>query len=56
MKMTIADWPVLFVSGEFSAGSNEGHRLRELLDELRKIDACNVISATSYEDALEIME
>ena len=37
MKMTIADWPVLFVSGEFSAGNNEGHRLRELLDELRKI-------------------
>ena len=23
MKMTIADWPVLFVSGEFSSGSNE---------------------------------
>ena len=54
MKMMIADWPVLFVSGEFSAGSNEGHRLRELLDELKKIDACNVIPATSYEDALEI--
>ena len=54
MKMTIADWPVLFVSGEFSAGNNEGHRLRELLKELKKIDACTVISATSYEDALEI--
>ena len=54
MKMTIADWPVLFVSGEFSAGSNEGYRLRELLAELKKNDACSVIAATSYEDALEI--
>ena len=55
MKMTLADWPVLIVSGEFSAGNNEGHRLRELLKELKKVAACTVISATSYEDALEMI-
>ena len=54
MKMTLADWPVLIVSGEFSAGNNEGYRLRELLEALEKTAGCTVISATSYEDALEI--
>ena len=54
MKMTLADWPVLIVSGEFSASSNEGHRLRELLEELQKTSECTVITANSYEDALEI--
>jgi len=52
--MTLADWPVLIVSGEFSAGNNEGYRLRELLEALEKTAGCTVISATSYEDALEI--
>ena len=54
MKMTLADWPVLIVSGEFSASSNEGFRLRELLEELQKTSECTVITANSYEDALEI--
>ena len=54
VKMTLADWPVLIVSGEFSADSNEGHRLRELLNELKKTSGCSVISAASYEDAGEI--
>ena len=55
MKMTLADWPVLIVSGEFSAGNNEGHRLRELLQELKKkTNDCTVITAATYEDALEI--
>ena len=54
MKMTLADWPVLIVSAEFTAGNNEGHRLRELLEELRKTSDCSVITAVSYEDAVEI--
>ena len=54
MKMTLADWPVLIVSGEFAAGSNEGRRLRELLEELQKTSECTVITANTYEDALEI--
>ena len=54
MKMTLADWPVLIVSGEFSATDNEGHRLRELLEELKLVSGCSVITAASYEDALEI--
>ena len=54
MKMTLADWPVLIVSGDFSAGNNEGHRLRELLEELKTVDDCSVITSASYDDALEI--
>ena len=54
MKMTLADWPVLFVSGEFAASDNEGHRLRELLEELKTTAGCSVITALTYEDALEI--
>ncbi|MBE6378888.1 MAG: response regulator [Lentisphaerae bacterium] len=54
MKMTLADWPVLIVSAEFTAGNNEGHRLRELLEELKKSSGCTVITSASYEDALEI--
>ena len=54
MKMTVADWPVLIVSGEFSATDNEGYRLRELLEELEIVSGCSVITAASYEDALEI--
>ena len=54
MKMTLADWPVLIVSAEFTAGNNEGHRLRELLEELKKNSGCTVITSASYEDALEI--
>ncbi|MBO5668242.1 MAG: hypothetical protein J6S43_03870 [Lentisphaeria bacterium] len=54
MKMTLADWPVLIVSGELSAGNNEGHRLRELLEALQKTAGCSVITASSYEDAQEI--
>ncbi|MCI5779571.1 MAG: hypothetical protein MR051_07155 [Lentisphaeria bacterium] len=54
MKMTLSDWPVLIVSGEFSAGNNEGHRLRELLEEFGKTSDCSVIASPDYEDALEI--
>ena len=54
MKMTLADWPVLIVSGELSAGNNEGHRLREIIAELRSTSECSVISTATYEDALEI--
>ncbi|MBO5689712.1 MAG: hypothetical protein J6S73_07245 [Lentisphaeria bacterium] len=54
MKMTIADWPVLIASGDFSTENNEGHRLRELQETLKITDGCRVIPAASYEDALEI--
>ena len=54
MKMKLACWPVLIVSGEFSVGNNEGHRLRELLTALETKEDCRVIAAASYEDAMEI--
>ena len=54
MKMKLAYWPVLIVSGEFSAGNNEGVRLRELVSELENNSDCSVVCTTSYEDALEI--
>jgi lysine decarboxylase/arginine decarboxylase len=54
MKMTLADWPVLIVSGEFTAKNNEGHRLRELVEELKTGCECGVIPSASYGDAEEI--
>ena len=54
MKMTTADWPVMIVSGEFGTGNNEGHRLKELLVELKQKSGCSVICATTYEDAAGI--
>ncbi|MBR7156511.1 MAG: hypothetical protein IKD22_06720 [Lentisphaeria bacterium] len=54
MTKTIADWPVLIASGDFSTENNEGHRLRELQETLKITDGCRVIPAASYEDALEI--
>ena len=54
MKMTIADWPVLIVSGEFTAQNDEGCYLRELIRQLKSEEECSVITSGSYEDALEI--
>ena len=54
MKMKIADWPVLVVSGEFNVQSDDGCRLRELMSQLEDVEECSVISSGSYEDALEI--
>lgn len=54
MKMKIADWPVLIVSGEFNAQSDDGCRLRELMRQLENVEECSVIPSGSYEDALEI--
>ena len=54
MKMKIADWPVLVVSGEFNVQNDDGCRLRELLSQLEDVEECSVISSGSYEDALEI--
>ena len=54
MKMKIADWPVLIVSGEFNVQSDDGCRLRELMQQLKSVEECSVIPSGSYEDALEI--
>ena len=54
MRMNISDWPVLIVSGEFNAESDDGFRLRELVRQLREKESCCVIPSHTYEDALEI--
>ena len=55
MKITRHQWPVLIVSGEFSAPTDEGFRLAELVEELEDIQECSVIPSLSYEDAWEIV-
>ncbi len=55
MKITRHQWPVLIVSGEFSAPTDEGFRLSELVEELEDIQECSVIPSLSYEDAMEIV-
>ncbi|MFC2101977.1 Orn/Lys/Arg decarboxylase N-terminal domain-containing protein [Bacteroidota bacterium] len=54
MKITRHQWPVLIVSGEFSAPTDEGFRLAELVEELEDVQDCSVIPSLSYEDAIEI--
>jgi len=55
MKITRRQWPVLIVSGEFSAPTDEGFRLAELVEELEDIQECSVIPSLTYEDAMEIV-
>jgi arginine decarboxylase len=55
MKITRHQWPVLIVSGEFSAPTDEGFRLSELVEELEEVQECSVIPSMTYEDAWEII-
>ncbi len=54
MKITKSSWPVLIVSGQFHAQNDEGYRLRQLEEELEKVQNCRVIPSFSYEDGYEI--
>ena len=55
MKITIHHWPVLIVSGEFNADTDEGFRLSSLVEELEEVQECSVIPSFTYEDAAEII-
>ena len=48
------EWPVLIVSGEFDAATDEGCRLRELKKQLTENKDCSVIISLRYEDAINI--
>ena len=54
MKAEISEWPLLLVSSELNAATDDGFRLRELTEELEKNHRCRVIPSFTYEDALEI--
>lgn len=54
MKITLHQWPVLIVSGQFNAQNDEGFRLAELVEELEGEQDCSVIPSFTYEDAAEI--
>ena len=47
-------WPVLIVSGQFEAATDDGFRLRKLEEELLGEQECSVQPSYSYEDAIEI--
>jgi FOG: CheY-like receiver len=54
MKITKHSWPVLIVSKQFDAPTDEGLRLRALEEELEQVQECSVLASQSYEDALEM--
>jgi len=54
MKISKSSWPILIVSGQFNAQSDEGFRLRQLKKELEEVQNCSVIPSFSYEDGYEI--
>lgn len=53
-KMSVKDWPVLIVSGQWNASNDDGWRLNELADQLETTQGCTVIPSCSYADAAEI--
>ena len=54
MKITLASWPILFVSCDLNSDNDNGFRLREIIHELETTQECKVIPSFSYEDAEEI--
>ncbi len=54
MRISRHTWPVMIVSGQFDAPSDEGFRLRSLVRELEEVQECSVLPSFSYEDAIEI--
>ncbi|MCP3944734.1 MAG: hypothetical protein GY710_25095 [Desulfobacteraceae bacterium] len=48
------EWPILIVSGQFHEMSDEGLRLKKLVEELEKVQYCNVMPSFTYKDAREI--
>jgi CheY-like chemotaxis protein len=55
MKITKRTWPILIVSRQFDAPTDEGQRLRALEEELDQVQLCSVLTSQSYEDAAEIV-
>ena len=54
MKPEISEWPLLLVSAELDAATDDGFRLRELTEALATGHDCRVIPSCTYEDALEV--
>ncbi len=54
MEITMRQWPVLVISGQFKAQNDEGYRLRQLVDHLEQEQDCRVIPSFTYEDGYEI--
>ena len=54
MKMSKHEWPILFVSRQLNADSDDGMRLRELKEQLEHVQECSIIPSFSYEDAEEV--
>ena len=54
MSTDISQWPLLLVSAEFNAPTDDGFRLRELAEALREEQHCRVIPSFTYEDASEV--
>jgi arginine decarboxylase len=54
MKDIKSLWPVLVISGQFNSQDDEGFRLRELVESLKKNHDLSVIPSFTYEDGYEI--
>ena len=54
MRPDISEWPLLLVSAELNASTDDGFRLRELAAALKEEQHCGVIPSFTYEDAVEV--
>ena len=54
MRPDISEWPLLLVSAELNASTDDGFRLRELAAALKEEQRCEVIPSFTYEDAVEV--
>jgi len=54
MEIELHEWPALLASRELKQETDDGFRLRELVEELKRDRRGQVIAACSYEDALEV--
>lgn len=52
MKMSIYDWPVLFVTSD--ANSNFHHHIRDIMDELEDSQKCAVEDLHGYEELAQL--
>ncbi len=54
MKIDKHQWPVLIISGQIGQDNDAGHRLDQLMEELRDAQECSTLKSFSYEDGIEI--
>ncbi len=54
-KMTVKDWPILLISGQWKSGNDDSYILSDLVKELETTQGCTVIGSHSYSDAAEII-